>query len=100
MSQFVEEEYPNSDIDFYDDHPTNKIEINGVVKYVIDELLDLYNWWDETYLKAYPEVEEIIWQNLEKTKPKKMFNVGGGNWLDFSRSEKYRKNPEYPIYRI
>ena len=100
LSDFVENEYPNSHIDFYDDHPTNKIEINGVVKYEMDELLDLYSWWNETYLKEYREVEEIIRENLEKTKPEKMFNEGRGNWINFSQSDEYRKSSEYPIYRI
>lgn len=63
LSQFVEQEMVNSVVEWYGEH-SHKVEVNGVEVFVADEALALYNWWHLKYLKAYPEIEEQIWDKI------------------------------------
>jgi len=68
LSRFIENECPGH-VDWYSDWPGNKFEHNSKQKYGMDELLDLYYWWNVVYLKEYPDVEDILWKEAYKNRP-------------------------------
>lgn len=37
--------------------------------YVMDEMQDIKYWWEETYLKSYPETDDQLWEKIAKVSP-------------------------------
>ena len=72
LSEFIEKECSPGHIEWYGEHG-HKIEINGKMKYVRDEMQDLYNWWHDVYNSAYNEIEEDLWSKIEEVCPENTF---------------------------
>ena len=75
LTQFIETECSPGPVAWYSSWPGNKFNHqwntiqNGKQKYAMDELLDLYYWWSMVYLKEYPEVEKILWNEINNNEP-------------------------------
>ena len=66
LSRFIEVEA--DDVVWYHEHATL---IDG--RNIRDEMQELYDWWHNTYIKEYPEIEDIIFKELEKHSPLSIF---------------------------
>lgn len=65
LSDFVEQECVESIVDwYYDDLEYKYVVVDGVKVRPIDEILTLYNWYHLKYKKAYPEIEEQLWDKV------------------------------------
>ena len=69
LSRFIEDECSPGHVRWYGEGGFDKFDFNGKHKYIMDELLDLYYWWNFVYLKEYKEVEEILWKEIDKNQP-------------------------------
>lgn len=52
-------------VDWYADSG-HKVTVNGVEKFVRDEIEDIYNWWHTTYMKEYEAREDVIFDEIAK----------------------------------
>ena len=82
LSRFIEEEA--DDAVWYHEYATL---ING--KNIRDEMQELYDWWHKEF-KEYDEIEDIIFNELEKHSPLSIF----GDYFN----PKYRTNEDKIIY--
>ncbi len=65
LSQFIERECSPGHVQWYGDYP-HIVMVDGVEKNVMDEMKDLYFWWHTVWQKERPEVDEILWAEVEK----------------------------------
>lgn len=67
LSQFVEGECSPGHVDW--EASGHMVTVNGVEKNVRVEMQDLYDWWHQVYNKTYGEVNDILWEEVEKHPP-------------------------------
>jgi len=72
LCQFVERECSPGHVEWYGDSP-HTVEVDGEEKNVMDEMLDLIEWWHTVYNKEYGEVCEILWEEARKHTPSTRF---------------------------
>jgi hypothetical protein len=68
LSQFVEKEGSPGPIEWYGEYG-HKIDVHGTEVYVRDEMQELYDWWNTTYLKEYPKKEDELWEIAHQNTP-------------------------------
>lgn len=69
LTQFIDNECSPGHVEWFGEW-SNQVEVNGVMENVMDEMLELYNWWNTVYLKEYPKMTEDLWAVAEKCSPK------------------------------
>lgn len=88
LSKFIEEECSPGPVDWYDPGWNHKVKVNGVERYVMDEMKALYTWWNKKYLKSYPEfidsLYELISDNPIKFIPTDDFNYSS---MEFNQDD-------------
>jgi hypothetical protein len=89
LSQFIEKECSPGDVEWYGDWVGNKGIYDGVERYHMDVMKEIYKWWHEVYNGTYPEDSERIWSGY---KSEENFEaVEGGGYLLKPPSERNRK---------
>ena len=68
VHDFIEKECSPGHVEWYGEF-AHKVEVNGVVENVMDEMLELYHWWNTVYLKEYPKMMDDFWAVAEKCGP-------------------------------
>ena len=77
LSEFIEKECNPGHVEWHDPEWSHKITVNGVERYVMDEMKALYDWWNKKYLKAYPEFIDSLY-DLISDEPIKFINSDDG----------------------
>lgn len=95
LSKFIEKECSPGCVNWYHEY-SHKINIDGKEVFVRDEMQHLYDWWHNTYLKEYVEIEGQLWDLFNKFSPpiEKCFVPEGKYYtLDFTHglSEETKK---------
>jgi hypothetical protein len=65
LGQFLEQECSPGHIEWYGEYG-HKVTVNGVEKYVRDEMQDLWDWWCKDYIVGIPAREDAIHAEIEK----------------------------------
>ena len=68
LSQFIEQECSPGHVEWYGEYG-HKVMVDGVEKYVRDEMQSLYDWWHKIYKQEYPKVCDILWDISSGHKP-------------------------------
>ena len=92
LGQFIEKECSPGVIEWYGKHG-HKIDVDGVSKYVRDEMTDLWYWWCFDYLEGYDKRRDALWAEVEKVDDESLisqFDKGEG----FSTYNPTYKTPE------
>jgi len=85
LSQFLEQECSPGHVEWYGDYP-HIVQVGDVKKNVMDEMKDLYHWWHTVWQKERPEVDEILWAEVEKHPSTSLFTpIEGTNLSKFDR---------------
>ncbi len=80
LSQFLEQECYPGHVQWYGDNP-HLIMVDGVKTNVMDEMKSLYRWWHTVWQKERPEVDEILWAEVEKHPSTSLFTPIEGTTL-------------------
>jgi hypothetical protein len=72
LSQFVENECSPGCVEWHCEN-SHKITRNGEEIFVRDELQAIYDWWNVTYNKEYPEKEEALLERMMAFEPDSTF---------------------------
>jgi len=72
LSQFIERECSPGWVEWYGEYG-HKITIDGKEKYVMDEMLDIYRWWNETVQKEYPKKWDEWHERMREHEPSEIF---------------------------
>ena len=83
LSQFIEKECNQNYIRWYGEYGHK---IKG--KYVMDELLDLYNWWHNYYKKEYPQLCNELWNKASVYEPDTI-------WEDIPGTDLFEYQPKW-----
>ncbi|MHC4297958.1 MAG: hypothetical protein ACYS7Y_11695 [Planctomycetota bacterium] len=74
LSQFIEKECTPEIVEWYGEYGRKVLVMvpGGPhrLRYVRDEMQDLYDWWHQVYIKDYQEVSDILWEEAHKHAPK------------------------------
>jgi hypothetical protein len=68
LTDFIDKECSPGHVQWYGDCP-HQVEVNGVVENVMDEMLELYHWWNTVYLKEYPKMMDDFWEVASECGP-------------------------------
>lgn len=69
LTQFIDEECSPGHVEWYGGCP-HQVMVNGVMENIMDEMKELYYWWDTVYLKEYPEKCDELWEEASKCSPR------------------------------
>ena len=64
LTQFIDEECSPGHVEWYGDG-AHQVEVNGSTENVMDEMKELYFWWNTVYLKEYPEKCDKLWDAVD-----------------------------------
>lgn len=93
LSDFLEKECSPGNVEWYGEYG-HKITVNGVEKYVRDEMQELYDWWHKYWHKERLKIEEELWQEIEKHWPEAFFTKKLINGMNCSVYDPQFKTPE------
>jgi hypothetical protein len=69
LTQFIDGECSPGHVLWYGEH-AHQVEVDGVMENVMDEMKELYHWWNTVYLKEYPKMTDELWEEVETCAPK------------------------------
>ena len=64
LTDFIDKECSPGHVQWYGDG-AHHLKVDGVVENVMDEMLELYWWWDTVYLKEYPKTMDELWDEID-----------------------------------
>ena len=67
LTDFIDGECSPGHVEWYGDYP-HLVEVNGVMKNVMNEMKELYFWWNTVYLKEYPKRMDGLWDAVDGPK--------------------------------
>jgi len=67
LTDFIDKECLPGHIEWYGDCP-HQLMVNGVMENVMDEMQELYRWWNTVYLKEYPAKMDELWDAIDGPK--------------------------------
>jgi len=68
LTDFIDDECSPGYVDWYHEGG-HQVEVNGVMENVMDEMKELYYWWNTLYLKEYPAKMDALWEAAEPHTP-------------------------------
>lgn len=80
LSRFIENECSPGNVDWYSDDCPHKIVVNGVEKWVRDEMQEIYEWWHNKYIKGQNDENERLHKEIEKVEPITYTGEKDGQW--------------------
>jgi len=67
LTQFIEKECSPGHVEWYGDG-AHQVMVKGVMENVMDEMKELYYWWNTVYLKEYPSLMDELWDAVDGPK--------------------------------
>lgn len=67
LTQFIDGECSPGHVEWYGEG-AHEVEVGGAMKNVMDEMLELYRWWNTVYLKEYPAKMDELWDAVDGPK--------------------------------
>ena len=67
LTDFIDKECSPGHVEWYGDCP-HQLEVNGVMENVMDEMLELYWWWNTVHEKEYPAKMDELWDAVDGPK--------------------------------
>ena len=84
LSRFIENECSPGDVEWYGEY-SHKITRNGEEVFVRDELQAIYDWWNITYRKEYPQREDELLERMMAFEPDRVFkDTGNSHYVEFA----------------
>ena len=69
LTDFIDKECSPGHVEWYGEY-AHQIEVGGVMENVMDEMKELYRWWNTVHEKEYPERCDELWEAIETCSPK------------------------------
>jgi hypothetical protein len=68
LTDFIDKECSPGHVEWYGESP-HQVEVDGVMENVMDEMLELYRWWNTVHEKEYPAKMDELWKTAEQYSP-------------------------------
>lgn len=69
LTDFIDKECSPGHVEWYGDCP-HQLMVNGVMENVMDEMLELYWWWNTVHEKEYPSQMDELWEAASGCSPR------------------------------
>ena len=67
LTDFIDKECSPGHVQWYGEG-THLVMVNGEWENVMDEMMELYRWWNRFYLKEYPQMMDELWDAVDGPK--------------------------------